>query len=103
MPTTSEPAKLKADAQNVVKIIGGDKLKIRTYCQIADLSDQIDQETNPMKTEDLSRRIDQLEEKLGPEFVALVHGLSDVDPDSRDAMEISSILEALDRLCEDAR
>jgi hypothetical protein len=27
-------AKLKADAQNVVKIISGDKAKTQTYCQI---------------------------------------------------------------------
>ena len=27
-------AKLKADAQNVVKIISGDKAKIQTYCQM---------------------------------------------------------------------
>jgi hypothetical protein len=31
---------LKADAQNVVKIIIGDKLKIESYCKFADISDQ---------------------------------------------------------------
>jgi hypothetical protein len=30
---------LKADAQSVVKIISGDKLKIESYCKFADLSD----------------------------------------------------------------
>jgi hypothetical protein len=30
-------AKLKADAQNVVKIISGDKAKTQTYCQIDEL------------------------------------------------------------------
>ena len=29
--------KLKADAQNVVKIIRGDKLKTQIYCEILDL------------------------------------------------------------------
>jgi hypothetical protein len=36
-------AKLKADAQNVVKIISGDKAKTQTYCQIDELSDQVTQ------------------------------------------------------------
>jgi hypothetical protein len=36
-------AKLKADARNTVGIIGGDKAKTRTYCQIADLTGELDQ------------------------------------------------------------
>ncbi len=33
----SSTAKSKADAQDVVNIIAGDKAKTQTYCQIADL------------------------------------------------------------------
>src|SRR5215472_11993315 len=33
-------AKLKADARNVVGIIGGDKAKTQAYCQILDLTAQ---------------------------------------------------------------
>ena len=33
-------AKLKADARNLVGIIGSDKTKTQTYCQIHDLSEQ---------------------------------------------------------------
>ena len=36
-------AKLKADARNLVGIIGSDKTKTQTYCQIDDLTDQLDQ------------------------------------------------------------
>jgi hypothetical protein len=35
-------AKLKADARNLVRIIGGDKTKIQPYCQIDDLTEQLD-------------------------------------------------------------
>jgi ABC-type transporter Mla subunit MlaD len=34
-------AKLKADARNLVGIIGSDKTKTQTYCQIEDLSEQL--------------------------------------------------------------
>ena len=94
-------AKLKADAQNVVTVISGDKRKTQIYCEIAELSDEIDQEENPRKTEELSQKIDDLERKLGAEYVALVGSLRDIDPNSQDAQKIGSILEALDRLCED--
>jgi hypothetical protein len=33
----------KADAENVVKIISGDKAKTRTYCNIVDLSNQFEE------------------------------------------------------------
>jgi len=97
-------AKLKDDARKVVGIIGADKAKIQTYCQFANLSDQFDQanqDKDSKKAVVLSQKIDGLKKKLGPEFVALVDGLKDVDPDSPDGQEIASIIESLDESCED--
>jgi len=98
----SSTAKLKADAQNVVKIISGDKGKTQTYCQITHLSDQLDETEEKEKAEELSQKITVLAGTLGPEYVALVHSLqdADIDPKSQDAQEIGSILIALDKLCE---
>lgn len=48
--------KLKADAQNVFEIISGDKLKIRTYCDIADLSVQLAQATRKKETKKVEER-----------------------------------------------
>jgi len=42
--------KLKTDAQDVFKIISGDKLKIQTYCEIADLSGQLAQASRKQNT-----------------------------------------------------
>src|SRR5271166_5843880 len=99
-----DAAKLKADARKVVDIISADKAKIQTYCQFANLSDQLDQanqDKDSKKAVVLSQKIDGLKKKLGPEFVALVDGLKDVDPDSPDGQEIASIIESLDESCED--
>jgi SMC interacting uncharacterized protein involved in chromosome segregation len=94
--------KLKADAQKVVSIISGDKAKTKTYCQINDLGGQIGEANEEQeKTEALSRKVSELEKKLGPEYVALVNGLKDVDPNSPEGAEISSILETLDDSCPD--
>ena len=72
-------AKLKADAQNVVKIISGDKAKTQTYCQIDELSDQITQavqKKDNKKIEELSRKMEELVGRLGPEYVALAKELA---------------------------
>ena len=71
-------AKLKADAQNVVKIISGDKAKTQTYCQIDELSEQVTQAAqnkDNKKVEELSRKMEELEGRLGPEYVALAKEL----------------------------
>ena len=96
-----DSAKLKTDAQKVVSIISRDKLKTQTYCQILELSDQIDQDENPANTDELAQKIDSLEGKLGPEFMTLAHDLSNMDPGSPDAQDIHAMIESLDSLCGD--
>jgi hypothetical protein len=90
---------LKAEARSFVKIISGDELKSRTYCKIVELDDQIDEKEDPIDARKLKKKRDQLEEKLGRKYVALVAGLTNIDKDSRDYRKIASILEPLDKLC----
>ena len=97
-----DAAKLKADAQKVVSIIKGNKDKTQAYCQINELAEQIgqtDREKDRKKAEALSRQVFELEIKLGPEYLSLVNGLKDVDPNSPEGQEIDSILAPLDDSC----
>ena len=92
----------KADAQKVLKIISGDKAKTQTYCDILNLGVQIeeaDQSKDAKKADELIQKIDELTKKLGPEYLALVGGLQDVDMESEDGQQIGLVLEALDKLC----
>ena len=98
-----DTAKLKADAENMVNIISGDKLKIQTYCEILDLDDQIDDANLNQDTKrvtELSEQADELKKKLGPEFSTLAN-LKDIDPNSQVGREIGSIIDKLDLLCGD--
>ena len=92
--------KMKKDAQKVVKIISGDKSKTRSYCDLVKVGNQIEQvEPNSKKADELNQQIDELSAKLGPEYITLTGELQDMDPDSEDGKEITSTLEALDKLC----
>jgi flagellar motility protein MotE (MotC chaperone) len=89
-------------AQKVVSIISGDKAKIQTYCQILDLSDELDmtdQQKDRDKTEELSQKINALQKKLGPEYLALLKATEHVDPNSKDGQEIVSTFVKLDNSC----
>ena len=93
----------KADAQEVLKIISGDKAKTQSYCDMTKLDEQIKQakEKKDNKTvNELSQKLDLLEEKLGPKYVALMDGLDDIDPKSEVVQEIEAVLDDLyDNLC----
>ena len=92
--------KLKADAQKVASIISGDKAKTQTYCQISNLGEQMHQalkEKDKKKFEELRQRIDEAEKQLGPEYLALLDALKDVDQFY--AQEIVSIFGRLDASC----
>jgi hypothetical protein len=89
-------------AQKVVSIISGDKAKTQTYCQILDFSDELDQadqQKDREKAEELSQKINELQKKLGPEYLALLKATEHVDPNSKDGQEIVSNLVKLDNSC----
>jgi ABC-type transporter Mla subunit MlaD len=95
-------AKLKADARNLVGVIGSDKTKIQTYCQIDDLSEQLDQaieKKDNKKAKTLAGKITELNKKMGPEFAALVNIEKHVDLNSADGQEIASIVASLGEAC----
>ena len=96
-------AKLKEDALNAVGIIGTDRGKTQRYCEIVDLLGRqlgrADEEKNKKKTKALAQRIDQLQKKLGPEFVVLENILADIDLKSPDGREIALIIQSLNQSC----
>jgi hypothetical protein len=96
------PVSKVAAAQRVVKTISGDKIKTETYCDIGKLGEQIEEaeKKNDMKKiDELNKKMDDLATKLGPEYVALMGQLEDIDPSSKEGQDISSALGGLDKLC----
>ena len=94
--------KLKADARNLVGIIGSDKTKTQTFCEIEDLSEELEQaiqQKDRKKAQALTEKITQLNKKMGPEFAALVDIEKHVDLDSPDGQEIASIAASLGESC----
>jgi hypothetical protein len=97
-----EVAKLKADARNLVGIIGSDKTKTQTYCQIHDLSEQLIlavEENDRKKANALAEKIAELSEKMGLEFAALIDVGKRVNLNSPDGQEIASIIASLGESC----
>ncbi|MCF8476718.1 MAG: hypothetical protein K9G60_06785 [Pseudolabrys sp.] len=97
------PKPTKADVRRVVDIISGDPAKIKTYCGIAEVGDQIDQafqKKDEKSVDALSQKMDAMSATLGPEYIALMDGLEELEPDSEEAQDIGDMFEPLDAMCE---
>ena len=99
-PQPTKPT--KADAQNVVQIITSNKVKTQAYCDLGKLFDQIQvaKEKNDSDTiQALGKQLLPLVDKLGPEYVNLIHRMPQVDLTSSEGEELLSILSELDKRC----
>jgi hypothetical protein len=97
-----DTAKLKADAKKVVSIIRGDKAKTQAYCQINTLGGEVDMAArakDEQKADALTKKINELEKQLGPEYLALFDALNNADQDSKDFQDILSMFDSLDQSC----
>lgn len=96
------PKPTKAEAERVVKMISSDKAKTALYCQIADLGDQIGQaveKNDNKKADELADKADALGVKIGPEYIALMDGMQEIDPTTKEGEDIEKTLADLDKLC----
>lgn len=100
-PAAAVPKPTIADAQKVVQTIGGDKTKLQTYCDLGKLQEQMEK-TNEKDTKTLDAlgaKADALAEKIGPDYVKLMDGLDEVDPDSAEGKQFAAVFEPLAKLC----
>jgi hypothetical protein len=96
------PKPTKADAQNVVQIITSDKVKTQAYCDLNKLGDEAiaaDLNNDTKTLEALSKQAEALADKLDTEYFKLMDGLEQVDPNSSEGQEFTSILSELDKSC----
>lgn len=101
-PTATVPKPTIADVQKVIQTISGDKIKLRAYCDIGKLQDQIRsaQEKNDTKTLDsLDAKIGSLEQQIGPECPKIIEGLAEVDPNSAEGRKFAAVFNTLHNRC----
>ena len=100
-PTAPKPT--LAQVQKVVQIISGNKTKLQQYCEIATKLDpqiaEAVQKNDANELEALVKQADDLAQKIGAEYVALMDGLPQIDENSREGKQITAALDSLDKLC----
>jgi hypothetical protein len=90
------------DAQKLVQTISGDKAKLKAFCELDNLYEQVEEaeERNDMKERDaLGVKIDSLEQQFGPDYRRVMDGLGEVDPNSAEGQKLREVFEPLQEQC----
>jgi hypothetical protein len=101
-PPGRPPKPTIADIQKLVQTINGDKAKLRAYCEFGKVMEQIDRagqgkDTNAVKT--LGAKANNLAQQLGPDYIRIMQGLNDVDPNSAEGKRLDTLFEPIVRQC----
>lgn len=101
-PPPNVPKPTKADVQKVVQIVSSDKAKTQAYCELTKLNEQMaaaDQKKDEKTLDALGKQADALAQKIGPEYIQLMEGLDQVDPNSELGKQLETLFAPIDKLC----
>ena len=99
---TKVPKPTIADAQKLVQMISSDKAKLKAYCDIGKLQEQMEsayQKNDTKALDALGAKADSLAEQIGPEYAKLVDGLEEVDPNSAEGQQFTAVFDTLHKQC----
>jgi hypothetical protein len=91
-----------ADAQELVQTISSDPAKLKVYCDMGKLQEQIeeaDQKKDKKEFEALSANATSLLQQISPEYLKIMEGLEQIDPESTEGKEFAAVFGTLDKQC----
>jgi hypothetical protein len=78
-PAANAPKPTVADVQKLVQMISGDKAKLKVYCDIGKLQEQMEEaeeKKDEKAIEALNAKADSLAQQIGPEYTKVMDGLA---------------------------
>ena len=101
-PAAEAPIPTVADAQKLIQTISSDPAKLKVYCEMGKLQEQVEQaeqKKDNKALEALNAKAESLVQQMGPDYVKMVEGLDEVDPNSDEGKRFVAVFDALDKQC----
>jgi protein-disulfide isomerase len=101
-PPANAPKPSMADVQKLVQAISSDKAKVKTYCDIGKLQEQMEQAEQKKDTkavDALGVKADALAKQLGPDYEKVMGGLDQLDPNSPEGRRYGALFQPLFKQC----
>ena len=97
------PKPTLADVQKLVQSIAADKVKLKAYCDMDKVQEQMEEaereKGNAKKLDALSVKAENLSKQLGPDYDRVMGGLDGVDPNSAEGKRYTALFEPLFKQC----
>jgi hypothetical protein len=97
------PKPTLADVQKLVQSIAADKVKLKAYCDMGEIQEQMEEaeqeKGNAKKLDALSVKAENLSKQLGPDYDRVMGGLDGVDPNSAEGKRYTALFEPLFKQC----
>jgi hypothetical protein len=101
-PGNQAPKPTLADVQHLAELITGDNSKIRAYCELGGIHDQMREalDNQDAKAIDaLIAKADALEQQRGREYDKVIEGLELINLSSAEGQEITDVFKTLQEGC----
>ena len=92
-----------AGVQHLAEVITGDKSKLRAYCELGGIHDQMQQALDNQDAnaiDALITKADALEQQIGPEYDGVIEGLEQIDFNTAEGQQIADVFKAVQEKCE---
>ena len=101
-PLDETPKPTLADVRHLAEAISSDKFKLRAYCEMGALHDELQQavQENNASAIALTAKTDAFEQQLGPEYDRVLDGLDRIDLSSDEGLQIAEVFRSLQKKCE---
>jgi hypothetical protein len=96
------PKPTVADGQKLVQMISSDKAKLKAYCDLGKLQEQMEQaeqKKDSKALEALGAKADSLAQQIGPDYAKVMDGLEEVDPNSAEGKRFTAVFDPLVKQC----
>jgi len=90
------------EVQKLVQTISGDEVKLKAYCELGALYEQVEKAAEKDDMDELDAlgvRIDSLEQQFGPDYRRVMDALGDLDSNSPEGQKLTAVFEPLHKQC----
>jgi hypothetical protein len=102
-PVDQAPKPTLADVRHLAEAITSDKSKLRAYCELGGIHDQMQQALDNQDANAIDALIaksDALEQQIGPEYYGVIEGLEQIDFNTAEGQQIADVFKAVQEKCE---
>jgi len=101
-PTNTVPKSSIAQVRKLVQMISSNKAKLKIYCELNQLDEQLEEaerQKDRETLEALNAKADNLERQISPDYTKVMDSLELIEPNSAEGKQFAALIGTLTKQC----